>query len=227
VVNPSLYRNAPYDPFKDFSYIAVLGSSPNLICARAETGITSLAQLIEQAKADPNRFNYASPGIGTTPHLAGEVLKLRTGINLQHVPFSGAGPAVQAVLAGTTELLIASQGGQVEVATRSGALRILAQTAAQRAPGLENIPTLAELGIRDAVSETFNGLYAPAGTPQAVIDKVAAAALQVLGRPDVKDRYRLAGVNVVAGGPTALRDRVAHEVPLWRQVIESAGIRVE
>ena len=127
-VNSSLYRNAPYDPYRDFATVGTLGASPNLICVRADSGITSLHQLIAMARAQPDRFNYGSPGIGTTPHLAGEVLKLRTGIQLQHIPFLGAGPAVQATLAGTVEVLMASQGGSVEAARASGQTLALART---------------------------------------------------------------------------------------------------
>jgi len=175
----------------------------------------------------PERFNYASPGIGTTPHLAGEILKLRTGIAIQHIPFLGAGPAVQAILAGTTQVLIASQGDQVETATRSGQLRILAQTSATRSADLPEVPTLGELGVADAVSETFNAIYARAATPLPVVARLAEAVLAVLHRPEVRERYRLGGVPVVGDGPEGLRDRVAREVPLWREVIRQARIAVE
>jgi tripartite-type tricarboxylate transporter receptor subunit TctC len=227
VVNSSLYRNAPYDPFKDFAFVGTLGASPNLICVRPDTGITTLAQLIAAARAQPDRFNYASPGIGTTPHLAGEVLKLRTGAPIQHIPFLGAGPAVQAILAGTTEVLIASQGGSVETAQRNGQIRVLAQTGATRSPDLPDVPTLTEAGVPDAVSETFNAMYAPAATPVPIVEKLGAAVLQVLHRPDVAARYRLGGVPVVPEGPDGLRARVAREVPLWREVIRQARITVE
>jgi len=110
VVNPSLYRSPPYDPFRDFAPISTLGASPNVLAVRPNSGIASLQDLIAQAKASPDKFNYASPGIGTTPHLAGELLKLRAGFEMQHVPFSGAGPATQAALAGTTQVISAAQG---------------------------------------------------------------------------------------------------------------------
>jgi tripartite-type tricarboxylate transporter receptor subunit TctC len=227
VVNASLYRNAPYDPFRDFAYVGTLGASPNLICVRTDLGINTLAELVAAAKAQPDRFNYASPGIGTTPHLAGEVLKLRTGAPLQHVPFLGAGPATQAILSGTTEVLIASQGGQVEIAVRNGQIKVLAQTGAQRSPDLADVPTLTELGIQDAVSETFNGLYAPAATPAPIVAKLGEAVLQVLNRPDVQQKYRTGGILALPEGPDGLRARVAREVPLWREVIRQARIAVE
>jgi tripartite-type tricarboxylate transporter receptor subunit TctC len=227
VVNASLYRNAPYDPYRDFAPVGTLGASPNLVCVRTDSGITSLHQLIAMAKAQPDRFNYASPGIGTTPHLAGEVLKLRTGIQMQHVPFLGAGPAVQAILAGTTQVLIASQGGQVEIARVNGQTRALAQTGATRSPDLPDVPTLEELGIHEAVSETFNAIYAPAATPQPILERLSSSVLAVLARPDVQQRYRTGGVPVVPEGADGLKARVAREVPLWRDVIRQAKITAE
>jgi tripartite-type tricarboxylate transporter receptor subunit TctC len=227
VVNTSLYRNPPYDPFRDFAPVAGLSAAPNIIGIRRELAITSIDQLIADAKANPTKYNYASPGFGTTPHLAGEVLKFRTGMPLQHIPFAGAGPAVQAVLSGAVELLIASQGGQVETSTRSGAIRLLAQTGATRSPEMPDVPTLGECGIADAVSETFNGLYAPAGVPEPIITRLASASLAALARPEVRERYRLAGVPVIAEDPATLRARVAREVPLWREVIRRANITVE
>src|SRR5260221_5323233 len=108
VVNPGLYAKIPYDPFKDFAPIAELGTSPNVILVGARLGIDSIADLIARAKADPNELNYASPGIGTTPHLSGELFKIVSGIQITHVPFSGAGPAIQAIRTGTTQVAFAA-----------------------------------------------------------------------------------------------------------------------
>jgi tripartite-type tricarboxylate transporter receptor subunit TctC len=155
------------------------------------------------------------------------VLKLRTGANLTHVPFLGAGPAVQAILSGTTQVLIASQGGQVEIAQRSGQIRALAQTGAARSPDLADVPTLGELGIADAVSETFNAMYAPAATPAPVVELLARTVLAVLNRPEVQQRYRTGGLVPLPEGPEGLRARVAREVPLWREVIRQARITAE
>ena len=227
VVNASLYRNPPYDPFRDFAYVATIGAAPNVVAVRSQLGINSFAELVTAVNADPDKFNAGVPGIGTTPHLAAEVLKLRTGMGYQIIPFAGAGPAVQAILAGTTQMLIASQGGAVEIAYRSGQIKVLAQTGATRGPDMQDIPTLAELGVSDAVSETFNALYAPVATPAPIVARMAEATLQVLRRPDVAARYRQGGVPVLAEGPDGLRARVAREVPIWRKVIQDAKISVE
>jgi tripartite-type tricarboxylate transporter receptor subunit TctC len=227
VVNASLYRNAPYDPFRDFAPVALLGSSPNVCAVRAELGIGSFAQLVQRVRAEPDKFNCALPGIGTTPHLAAEVLKLRAGMPLQLVPFAGAGPAVQSILSGAVQVLIASQGGQVETATKSGSLKLLLQTGAVRNPDMAEVPTARELGLADAESETFNALYAPAGTPPAVVEKLAAAVRQVMRAPGMAQRFRAAGLTPLDGGPEALGARVREEVPKWRQVIQQAKIVVE
>jgi tripartite-type tricarboxylate transporter receptor subunit TctC len=226
VVNPSLYRNVPYDPFRGFLPISTLGASPNVFAVLPNSGIGSFQELIAQARTNPDRLNYASPGIGTTPHLAAEVLKLRAGITMQHVPFSGAGPATQAALAGTVHLISAAQGS-IAPQLNAGALRPLAQTGPERSPDLPDTPTLQELGIRDANSDTFLALFAPAGTPAAIVDRLATEVVAILQRPAIQARYRQAGAPVVGDGPEGLRARVAREVPMWRQVIQEARISVE
>ncbi len=227
VVNSSLYRNAPYDPFRDFAPVALLGASPNICAVRADLGINTWADLVRRVKAEPDKFNCALPGIGTTPHLAAEVLKLRADMPLQLVPFAGAGPAVQSILSGSTQAIIASQGGQVEIATRNGSLKLILQTGATRHPDMADVPTAREAGVPDAESETFNALYAPTGTPRAVVEKVAAAVQQLVRRPDMQQRFRTAGLTALDGGPEALAERVRVEVPKWRSVIEQAKISVE
>ena len=131
VVNPGLYAKVPYDPYKDFAPIAELGTSPNVILVDPKLGINSIAELIARAKAHPDELNYASPGIGTTPHLSGELLKIAGGINITHVPFSGAAPAIQALLGGVTQLAVAALP-PAHPYIESGALKALAVTGAHR-----------------------------------------------------------------------------------------------
>jgi tripartite-type tricarboxylate transporter receptor subunit TctC len=227
VVNSSLYRRVPYDPFRDFSYIAIIGASPNVLAVRSDLNISNFNDLLAAMRANPDQYNCGVPGIGTTPHLAAEILKLRTGASFQTIPFQGAGPAVQAILSGSTEIMMASQGGQVQSALQSGAIKLLAQTGAVRDPDMADVPTLKELGVDDAESETFNALYAPVAVPEPIVMKVARAAMTVLSRADVRERYRLGGVPVVGEGPNELRARVAREVPMWRKVIEDSKIVIE
>jgi len=159
VVNPGLYAKIPYDPYKDFAPIAELGTSPNVILIGPKLGINSIADLIARAKADPNELNYASPGIGTTPHLSGELFKIVSGIQITHVPFSGAGPAIQAILSGTTQVAFAALP-PAHPHIESGALKALAVTGAHRWFDLPDVPTMVELGYKDFISDTFQGFLA-------------------------------------------------------------------
>ena len=193
MVNPSLYAQAAYDPFKDFVPLMVIGASPNVFVVPAQSEIKTMPELIAKAKANPGKFNWTSPGAGTTPYLAGELLKLRTGINMQHIPFPGAGPATKAVLAGQVDLYTANIGS-LHGLIDGGKVRPIAVTSKKRWPDLPDVPTLEELGIKDADSDTFQGIYAPAGTPQPAIDRLAKELTAILARPDVKEKFAKSGL---------------------------------
>lgn len=227
VVNPSLYRNAPYDPVRDFAPLSTLGASPNVLAVRPESRFATLQDLLDFARANPDRLNWASPATGTTPHLAGEIIRIRAGVKVQHIGYTGAGPAVQAALAGQIDYLVAHQGS-VEQQLRSGQLRALAHTGTGRQADWPDLPSVAEYGIHGAESDTFLALLAPAGVPAPVLTRLAAATVEALRRPDIRDRFRRAGMPVPENpGPEELKARVAREVPLWREVIRQAGITVE
>jgi tripartite-type tricarboxylate transporter receptor subunit TctC len=226
VVNPSLYAQASYDPFKDFVPVMVIGASPNAFVLPAQSDIKSMPELIAKAKANPGKLNWTSPGAGTTPYLAGEVLKLRTGINMQHIPFPGAGPATTAVLAGQVDMYTANIGSLMALID-AGKVRPIAVTSQARWPDLPDVPTLDELGIKDAVSDTFQGIYAPAGTPQPIIDRLAKELTAILARPDVREKFVKAGLPVVAEGPDVFRARIAREVPMYKEIIDKAGLRIQ
>jgi len=224
VVNPGLYAKIPYDPFKDFAAIAELGTSPNVILANPNTGLTSIAEVVARAKANPGELNYASPGIGTTPHLAGELLKIIAGVEIVHVPFSGAGPAIQALLAGTTQLAVAAlPPAHPHIA--AGALKALAMTGANRWFDLQDVPTMVELGYADFISDTFQGFLAPAQTPPAIVALLSAKSVEILKTPKISEQLRNNGFEVIANGPDGMRRRIEAEVPKWRDIIVRAGIK--
>src|SRR5229473_4435975 len=179
VVNPSLYAQATYDPFKDFVPVMVIGASPNAFVLPPQSDINSMPELIAKAKANPGKLNWTSPGAGTTPYLAGEVLKLRTGINMLHIPFPGAGPATTAVLGGQVDMYTANIGSLMALID-AAKVRPIAVTSRQRWPDLPNVPSLEELGIKNAESDTFQGIYAPAGTPQPIIERLAKEITAIL-----------------------------------------------
>jgi tripartite-type tricarboxylate transporter receptor subunit TctC len=227
VVNPSLYRNAPYDPVRDFLPVSTLGASPNVVAVPPGSRFARFTDLIAQARANPDRLNWASPGSGTTPHLAGEIIRIRAGLQVQHIGFTGAGPATQAAMAGQVDYLVAHQGS-VEAQLRAGQLRPLAHTGTGRQADWPDLPSVAEAGIAGAESETFLALFAPAGMPAPALARLTTAVTEALRRPDIAERFRRAGMPAMADpGPEELRARVAREVPLWREVIRQAGITAD
>lgn len=224
VVNPGLYAQVPYDPYKDFEPIAELGTSPNVILAHPSLGINSIADLRARAKADPNAINYSTAGIGTTPHLAAELLKIVDGLQMTHVPYSGAAPAIQAILGGVVPVAVTALP-PAHPHIKSGALKALALTGANRWFDLPEVPTMIELGYKDFISDTFQGFLAPAKTPAAIIELLSAKAIEILKDPATAERLRNSGFEVIAKGPDAMRRRIAEEVPKWRDVVAKAGIQ--
>jgi tripartite-type tricarboxylate transporter receptor subunit TctC len=224
VVNPGLYAKIPYDPYTDFAPIAELGTSPNVFVANLKLGVNSMAELIARAKADPNELNYSSPGVGTTPHLSAELLKLIGGIQITHVPFSGAGPAIQAVLGGTTQLAcVALPPAHPQI--ESGALKALAVTGTHRWFDLPDVPTMVELGYKDFIVDTFQGFLAPAKTPPAIVELLSAKSIAILKTPKIAEQLRNDGFEVIANGVDGMRKRIEDEVPKWREIAAKAGIK--
>jgi len=225
-VNPSLQRRTGYDPFKDFAPVVDMVFFPCVIAVRKDTPIDNFADLLAAAKREPGKLNYSTPGNGTLPHLAGELLKIKAGIDIVHVPYSGAGPAVQALLGGTVEIGVLSMSvGLPQV--QAGTVKALAVTGRERWPDLPDVPTLAEAGYPEAAAETWQGFFAPAGPPADAIDRLARETIAILRQPDTREKYRHAGFGVTARGPQGLRDRLAEEYPKWKTVIEKAGLRAE
>ena len=224
VVNPGLYAKIPYDPYTDFTPIAELGTSPNVILVDPKLGVNSIPDLIARAKANPDELNYASPGIGTTPHLSGELFKIVGRIQITHVPFSGAGPAIQAVLSGTTQIALAALP-PARPHIESGALKALAVTGAHRWFDLPDVPTMVELGYTDFISDTFQGFLAPAKTPPAIVDLLSTKSIEILKTPAIAEQLRNNGFEVIANGPDGMRKRIADEVPKWRDIVAKAGIK--
>ena len=224
VVNPGLYAKIPYDPYKDFAPITELGSTPNSILVTPKLKVSSIAELIARAKAKPGELNWASPGAGTTPHLSGEFLKIVGGIEMTHVPFNGAAPAIQALLAGTTQVAVSALPPVLPFA-QSGEIKVLAVTSANRWPDLPNVPTMVELGYKDFIAETAQFFFAPGGTSPEIVEKLSAKSIEVLKAPAVVEQLRVNGYEVTAAGSQALRKRLEAEIPKWHDIISKAGIK--
>ena len=224
LVNPSISKTA-YDPLKDFAPVAFLGSSPNMLLTRPGSGINSVADLIAKARAEPGKVTFSSPGVGSVSQLAVELIKLRAHVDMTHVPFQGAAPAAQAAAAGTVDIAsvaVAGMMGPVE----GGTLKAIAQTGAGPWSELPGVPTLAEAGIPDAVVDTTQMLLAPAGTPQPIIDRLAKEVLAIMRKPEIKEKMMKASFEVRPEGPKELAARIAREVPMWKDVVDKAGIKV-
>jgi tripartite-type tricarboxylate transporter receptor subunit TctC len=225
-VNVSLYDKVPYDPFRDFEPVAEISFFPVMFAVRPDMGVNTLQELIARAKATPGSLNYSTPGPGTLPHLATELLKLRTGIDMVHIPYAGAAPAAHALIGRTVDVGTMS----ITVAMpqiKAGTLKGLAVTGAQRWPDLPDTPTVQEAGVPSSVSETWQGVLVPAGTPKEVIDRLAKALIEIAQRPDVREKLRNAGFAATGRGPDAFAKRIAEDVPKWKEVIEKARISVK
>jgi len=221
VVNPGLYKNVPYDPAKDFAPIAALPVAPNVMVVTQGSAFHSLADLIARARANPQSLNYASPGNGTTPQLAMELFKLKAGIEVTNIAYGGGGPATQALLSGTVDVLsTAFPGAQSQV--KAGTMRALAMT--QKWPELPEVKTFADLGFPDVMLDTAHFLLAPAGTPTELIERLTKATLAVLAQDEVKARVHDVGYAIVAGGPDAVKEHIAKDVPFFKELIADAKI---
>jgi tripartite-type tricarboxylate transporter receptor subunit TctC len=223
VVNPSLYKQVPYDPLKDFAPVVELETSPNVFIAAPASGITSIKEMIARAKVKPNELSYAHAGLGTTPHLAGELLKIIEGVSITAVPYQGGGPAVQAVLGGTVPVGCASLPG-AHPSIKSGALRALAVTGPERWHDMPDVPTMIELGYKDFVVDTFHCMLAPAGTPAEIVARLAKASIDCLKEPAFHEKLRALGFETIANGPDGLRRRIESDVQRYRDIIAKAGI---
>jgi tripartite-type tricarboxylate transporter receptor subunit TctC len=226
VVNPSLYAPAPYDPFKDFAPVTVAVDSPNAILVNPSLPAADINQFIALVRANPGKYNFATAGVGTTPHLAGELLRRSLGLDLVHVPFAGAGPAVQSAVAGHTPIVITTVSGTAPM-VRSGQLRALVVMSRTRASALPEVPTTGESGLPGLESNTFQGVLVPAGTPQGVIDLLHREIARIEQMPDVKERFTALGFELVADTPAQFAGVIRDDVAKWGKVIRDANIRAE
>ena len=225
-VNPGLFSNLPYDPVRDFAPISEIVSAPNVLFVRPDSGINSIADLIARAKAEPDKMNYASPGVGTKSHLTGELFKLRAGIQIQHIPYRGGGPATSALVSGTVQLASVALA-PVEPLIKSGAVRALAVTGARRWYSLPDVPTMIESGFPGFISDTFNAMFAPAGTPPDIMALLVKHVREVMKRPDVVEAARKYGYEIVAGTPDEMTARLIAEIAGVKELVARAGIKPE
>lgn len=225
-INPTLMPNFPFNIEKDFAPITMLAKAPNVLVASPASGIKSAKDLVAMAKAKPNTLSYASPGVGSGLHLAGELFKQQAGVDLLHVPYKGTGPALNDVLGGVVPLMFSNLPATLPF-IKSGKLIALGVTEAKRTPVAPEIPTLAEQGIQGVNVTSWYGLLAPAGTPQAVIDQLAKDAAEILAEPQARERLQTQGMTTAAMKPAEFAAAMRDETAVWAKIIKARNIVAE
>ena len=225
-INPTLMPNFPFDIRKDFVPITMLAAAPNVIVAGKDSGIKSIADLIARAKAKPGTLSYASPGVGSGLHLAGELFKEHAGIDMLHVAYKGTPPALNDVMGGVVPLMFTNLPAALPF-IQNGKLVALATTQAQRTPAAPNVPTLAEAGVKGVDVTSWYGLLAPAGTSPAVARQLARDAAEILAAPEVKQRLTAQGMTQAPMTPTAFDKAIRDETAVWAGVLKSRHIQAQ
>ena len=226
VGNPALFDKLAWDPIKDFSPVALLTVSTNVIAVHPSVPVNNLKEFIAYAKANPGKLNYASQGNGSVSHIGTEIFKQTTGVEMVHVPYKGSGPAIQDVLAGQVQVFISTPPSLMQH-VQSGKLKGLAVTGKNRHPGMPNVPTTAEAGLPSFQLESWVALYAPAGTPAPVIAKLTNSVKKSLALPEVKERSDAAGVELRYLNPAQTDALVKKEIPFWSKAIKAANITLD
>ena len=225
-LNPALYKKMPYDPVADFAPISLLVVVPNVLVVNPDFPAKDVAELIALLKAEPGKYSYASSGNGTPLHLSGELFKSMAGVDMVHVPYKGAGPALVDVMGGHVPIMFDNLPSSTEH-IKAGKLRGLAVTTAERAPSMPDLPTIAEAGLPGYETYTWNALFAPAGTPPEVVARINEAAVKALADPDVQAKLMGFGAVVDGSTPEELAAHVQAELAKWAPVVKASGAQID
>jgi len=224
VVAPSIYKKLSYDIQKDFTPVAMLAQPPQIIVVNADNlPVTSVKELIERAKANPGGINFGSAGMGSTHHLAGELFSLKTGIELTHVPYQGAGPMLSGLITGQVDVAFDGLGSSASH-IRAGSIRPLAVAAAERSPSFPDVPTVAEAGVPDYQVSTWYAMWAPAGTPSDIVDRMAEEIRKALKAPKLKELWASNGSTTPDLTGAKFGEFVDAEIERWAGVVKEAGV---
>jgi tripartite-type tricarboxylate transporter receptor subunit TctC len=224
--NAALYKKINFDPEKDFIPLSLIGTQANILVVNPKVPANSMAELIALAKANPGKLNFASSGYGAAAHLAGELFKTEAKIDIVHVAYKGAAPALQELIAGQTQMMFATAASVVGH-IRSGLVRPLAVTTPKRTAILPDIATVDELGLKGFDATTWHGLVTPAGTPKDVVDKLSRAIVTALNDPNVRKSLGDLGVDIVGNSPVEFAAYIKAEIPKWTAVVKASGAQVE
>jgi len=226
VVNPALYPRVPYDPTKDFDPVTLAVTAPAVLTVNPTLPVDTVRDLVALIKAHPGKYSYASPGVGTPPHLVGELFRLSLGLDLIHVPFNGGGPAIASAVAGHTPISFGSTAPAVPL-VEDGKLRALAVSTKTRSQALPDVPTMTEAGYPDVAGESWFAVVVPAGTPKDIIALLQREIAQAIIRPDMQERLATLGYEPVASTPEDCAARFRTEMAKWGKVIGEAGIKAQ
>jgi tripartite-type tricarboxylate transporter receptor subunit TctC len=226
VVNPHLYAKLPYDTFRDFAPVTLLATVENALVVNPGVAAKSVPELVALAKASPGKLTFASPGVGSQAHIAGEMLKSMAGVDMLHVPYKGMAPAMNDLLGGQVSFMFLSMSSALKQ-VEAGKLRALGVASLKRAPAAPALPTIAEQGFPGFEAVSWYALMAPAGTPAEVVEKIAAESARALRDPAVRERLVGLGAEPVGSSPAELAAMLKRENARWGEFIRKAGIRAE
>ena len=218
-INPAVNKNLPYDPVKDFAPLSLCVTTPLFLVVHPSVPAKNVKELIALAKRQPGKLTFASGGNGSSNHMAGELLKLLAGVDLLHVPYKGAGPAMVDVMAGHVDMMLGAAG---LAEARAGRIKVLGVTSAKRAESAPDLPTLAESGVKGYESTIWFGLLAPAGTPQPIVNRLSQEIGKVLQQKTMRDRFNT--VDLTPTTPEGFAAHIQREIPKWRKVVTEAKI---
>lgn len=225
-IGPNLYTKLPYDPVKDFEAVALMVRIPLVMFVHASVPAANLKEFIVLTKSSPGKYSYASAGPGSPPHLVAELLKLKTGAQILHVPYKGTGAALPGVVAGQVHMMIDGPPPFLPH-VKAGRLKALAAASEKRNPLLPDVPTFAEAGIGGMEAGLWYGILAPKGTPRTVIAKLNAEVNRALVEPDLRERFATMSVEILGGPPQAFARYIESELKRWGEVVRAANIKVE
>jgi len=225
-INASLYKDLPYDPVKDFVAITLIARVPNMLVVNTAVPAKDVKELIALLKANPNKYSFASSGNGTSQHLSGELFKSMSGTEMQHIPYKGSPPALQDVMGGQVTMTFDNITTAWTLA-KAGKLRALAVTTAKRSSIAPDVPTLAESGLPGFEVGSWQGVFAPAGTPPAIVKRLNAEIVKALNLPDVREKLGALGAEIVADSPEEFSALVKSEVVKWSDVVKKSGAKVD
>ena len=226
VINPYVYQKVPFDPVNDFAPIGKIGDSTFILVAHPGVKARTLREVIALSKTQPNGLAYGSSGSGSIAHIAGELLKQRSGANLTHVPYKGGGPAVADVLGGHIPLAFAS-AASIQAHIKSGKVNAIAVPSGKRSPQFPELPTFAENGVPGFDINSWVGIVAPAKTPKPILDQLNAALNAALNDPEVRNKLAVSGIGATPGSAGAFGEVIKNELALYGPVVQAAGIKVE